>query len=161
MRSHREAKVLSSARIPEFPPANRSSAQTPLFQAPGRPLVCLRCNIDPLASAALESTRASSRPQSGQQAAGRSQSRAHSNHGSNSDPRRPIHLRAQRDRLMRAWPARPAQQQRHRQREARIYSTHPAPAQTRRRRPGSRLGPGAAIQYCGTALHASRLAQRS
>jgi hypothetical protein len=25
---------------------------------PGRALVCLRCNIDPLASAALESTRA-------------------------------------------------------------------------------------------------------
>ena len=70
MRGTHEARVLG--RDIRVERSNTATA-TP---SPGRPLVCFRCNIDPLASAALKSTRASSRPQSGQQAADRTQSRA-------------------------------------------------------------------------------------
>lgn len=69
----------------------RSNTATP------EPLVCLRCNIDPLDRAALESTRSSSsHSPSGKQAADHTQSRAHTGARQRSDPEAdPPHARAE------------------------------------------------------------------
>jgi hypothetical protein len=109
-----------------------------------KPLVCLRCNIDPLASAALESTRASSvLSQASRQPAARRVARIQITAATQ--------ILEGRSTYVRRWiglcePGQLDEPSSVTGSDRPAYTVHTAPAQARRRRPGSRLGPGAHIQ---------------